>query len=151
MKRTQLTFILILLCLIGLIPAAWGTFSLELDTSTVDFGSSLHPDNSPFTEEPAVTATIINSGEVSDWSLKTFGTGDITSDIKSTVISLGQLQFKGGDWDTYTPFTVTPAIQVETGGTGTFNIVMDYKLDIYWTDIAASDYEVTIWYTLTGE
>ncbi|MFH1429679.1 MAG: hypothetical protein ABIH39_08050 [Candidatus Margulisiibacteriota bacterium] len=145
------SFVLIFICITCLLSAAWGTFSLELNTSSVDFGGSLHPDSSPFYEAPAVTATIINSGTVSEWALAAYGSGNITSNSQSTTIPLSQLRFKGGDWDSYTPFTVTPAIQVETGGTGTFNIVMDYKLNVYWTDIAASDYEVTIWYTLTGE
>jgi len=134
-----------------LIIPSWAVFSLELDTGSVDFGQNLHPNNSPFYKEPAVTATVKNSGEVGSWSLKANATGDITSNAKSTTIPVSQLELKGGDLDTFTSFVATPSIQVETGGVGTVNVPMDYKLNIYWNNVAADDYSVTIWYTLTGE
>jgi len=145
----RMTAIAVLLCLAA--SLSWGTFSLELSAGSVDFGQNLNPDNTPFLKEPAITATVVNNGEVALWTLSASATGPMTSNIQSTTIPISQLQLKGGDVFSYTSFAAAPPIQVETGGTGTFNVVMDYRLNLYWTNPAANDYTATIWYTLTGE
>jgi hypothetical protein len=147
--RFAMIFIYFLSFLVLLSTNGFGVFSLQLDTSSVSFGAGLNPDSSPFYKTPALTATV--KSDLNSWSLKTFASGAITSNLKSTTIPIGQLAFKGGDWATYTSLVTTPAIQVETGGIGTFNLTIDYRLNLSWTNIAADDYAVNVWYTLTGE
>ena len=142
--------LIIVLLMLSSIPV-FGVFTLTIDKDSVSMGTGLHPDDAPFTKEPAITTTVVNGGDVVTWYLKAHGSGGITSSVKSSVIPLDRLSIKGGDLDVYTALVATPPVQIETGGVGTFNIIMDYKLDINWTDVAAPDYAVTVWYTLTGE
>ena len=137
-----------------IVTAAWGIFSLDLNTSSIDFGSNLNPDSSPFNKSSAVIATVKNSDALNNWSLQTNAAGDITSNVQSTTIPINQLQLKGGSLLNFTALRVTPSLEIDTGtssaGVGTFNIVMDYRLILKWNNVAASDYKAIIWYTLTG-
>jgi hypothetical protein len=112
----------------------------------------LNPNQAPFVKESAIIATIVNSEDTIRWTLSTTGDGPFTEGTRTTTIPLSQLELKGGKINEYTPTVTTPnGMVLDSGGIGTFNVAVDYRLQLYWSNPAASDYQTKVWYTLTGE
>ena len=128
-------------------------FKLSISNSTVSLGSSLDPDNTPVQAIGALSVTMKNNNNARNLYLQTYIDGDLKSAADAAVtIPRSRVSFKGGDVGSYTPFNIT-AQTVKTlsaGASRGVNVVdMDYKIDLLWTDQAASDYSAIVTYTLT--
>ena len=128
-------------------------FKLSISNSTISLGSNLDPDNSPVESLGALSVTMKNNNNARNLYLQTYIDGDLKSVADNSVtIPRSRVSFKGGDVGTYTSFN-TSAQTVKTlnaGASRGINVVnIDYKIDLLWTDQAASDYSAIVTYTLT--
>lgn len=124
------------------VSPAWATFSLSMGSSSLSLGTSLDPDNSPFTL-PSFAATVRNNGgdAVAVWYLTVYGSGNFASvaDASKTV-ALSALQWKLNASTAYTTMTTSPALVASGGFTAhnDYNFVL--RLNLAWSDPYATDY-----------
>ncbi len=138
--------------LMGVSCPLWAGIGLQVAPSAIDFGSSLDPAFSPFDLSSPVRVTVDNTepGPAASWTLSVKAADEFKSvSSPSDRISASQLSYMVNGASPYANIT-TANVEIASGTEGTFTYTLDYRLAIYLTNTALSDYKTTLVYTLIG-